>query len=180
MRVQFLREIDKRPNISTDASGKLLDRQRESEKVRQWETSLANSNRSVTAFHWKRGKHCGGSRYYQLKFLSSVQFVTVETLEIRNMRSLTLVVFAVAVTAPFAAVNGDGFRCGFLSFLGTDWACRQSCKIQGHVSIYIHLKLIGSKFKLIVEKLLKHHYLSDNMSDLTTKTTGACEGSSWL
>ena len=51
------------------------------------------------------------------------------------MRSFTFVLAAaVAVMAPFAAVDAAGFRCGFLSFLGSNWACRQSCKVQGHVS----------------------------------------------
>ena len=52
-----------------------------------------------------------------------------------NMRSFTLVVLAViAVTVPFAAVDGVAVRCGLLSFLGSDWSCRQSCKVLGHVS----------------------------------------------
>ena len=68
------------------------------------------------------------------------------TLERTNMRSFTLVLAAVALTTPFfVAVNGAGFRCGFLSFLGTDWACRQSCKIQGHVSSSIFI--LEAKFK---------------------------------
>ena len=52
-----------------------------------------------------------------------------------NMRSFTLVVLAViAVTVPYVAVDGVAVRCGLLSFLGSDWSCRQSCKVLGHVS----------------------------------------------
>ena len=50
------------------------------------------------------------------------------------MRSLTLFLGAVAIMAPFTVVNGAAFRCGWLSFLGTNWACGLSCKVQGYVS----------------------------------------------
>ena len=49
-----------------------------------------------------------------------------------NMRFFTLILTTLVIMAPIA-VNGD-FLCGFLSFLGTDWPCRMSCKIQGYVS----------------------------------------------
>merc|ERR1712038_1203071 len=45
-----------------------------------------------------------------------------------------LVLAVVAATAPFAAVDGLAFRCGVMSFLGKDWACRQSCKALGHTT----------------------------------------------
>ena len=64
------------------------------------------------------------------------------TLERTNMRSFTLVLAAVAVMAPIA-VDAAAFRCGFLSFLGSDWACRQSCKVQGHVSNFNLTDILG-------------------------------------
>ena len=50
-----------------------------------------------------------------------------------DMRFFTLILATLVIMAPIA-VSGD-FLCGFMSFLGKDWPCRMSCKIQGYVSV---------------------------------------------